>query len=117
MLAIAKSLNLRQSYVAARLDYANIVADAGKIVGWERAVAMARWRESSGFAHGRQWAAVRLCAPQSAQRIRGGVIVAVGLAEEHHRKVAALATALLERALTDWAKAAAPEGPSPPSAV
>jgi hypothetical protein len=109
IVAVAKSLDLRPTQVSTRLSYADIVADAGEVVGWKRGIATARWRESSGFAHGRYWPLMRLGRPQAAERIRGGFTAALGLGEEHHREVAALATALLERALTDWAKAAAPE--------
>ena len=108
IVAVAKSLNLRETQVVGPLNYADVVAHAGEVIGLERALARARWRESSGFAHGRFWPWMRLGSPHSAEVIRGGYAVAVGLAEEHHREVAALATDLLERALMDWAKAAAP---------
>jgi hypothetical protein len=108
IVAVAKSLDLRETQVVGPLNYADVVSHAGEAIGLKRALARARWRESSGFAHGRYWPLMRLGIPQSAERIRGGFTAALGLSEEHHRKVAELATALLARALMDYATAAAP---------
>ena len=107
VITVARSLGLRGNQVAPRLGYADIVAHAGEAVGWKRGVAAGRWRESSGFAHGRYWPLMHLSHPMSAERIRGGFTVALTLGEEHHQELARLAAALLERAITDYAKAAA----------
>jgi hypothetical protein len=44
MLAIGKSLGLRGQAISTRLNYADVVEEAGEIVGWTRAAATARWR-------------------------------------------------------------------------
>lgn len=107
MVEIAKSLGLRPNQVSAQLNYGDVVAEAGEVVGWDRKLARARWRESSGFAHGRTWPLLRLSEFEAAERIRGGVALTVTLAEDHHRELARLATDLVERAIDDYARAAA----------
>jgi len=87
----AKTLGLRPNQVAARFLYSGIVAEAGEIVGWSRTEARARWREASAFAHGRTWPSLQLSELELAERIRGGYMVTLTLAEAHHEKLAPLA--------------------------
>jgi hypothetical protein len=107
---LATSLRLRENQVSAKFNYGDTVADAATVIGWNRKTALARWREGSGFAHGRYWPVLHLTTPESAERMRGGCGMALAFAEDHHQELARLATGLLERAVDDYAVSAAPEG-------
>jgi hypothetical protein len=107
LMEIGQELDLRATQISPRLSYADVVAEAGRLAAWKREVARARWRESSGFAHGRTWPVLQLSKPNAAELIRGGYSFAVTLAENRHRELAKLATALFLRALDDYADAAA----------
>ncbi|MFG1946144.1 hypothetical protein [Nonomuraea sp. NPDC048826] len=105
---IAKRLGLRPQQVVQDLHYSTTVRDAGQAVGLSGTEALVRWRECSGFAHGRTWASVKLSQPVSATRLRDrdGVMVALTLSETDLERVASLATILLNKALSDYAEAA-----------
>ncbi|SFK92947.1 hypothetical protein SAMN05216275_14183 [Streptosporangium canum] len=103
---IAKELGLRMQQVTERFRYSHTVRAAGTAVNMPEA--LARWQECSGFAHGRTWAAVRFSQPVSAARMRDPDSVMLGLAlnETLLEQAADLATALLNKALGDYADAA-----------
>ncbi|MCP2350602.1 hypothetical protein [Nonomuraea roseoviolacea] len=105
---IVQRLGLRPQQVAQKLYYSHTVRDAGEAAGMPGAAARARWRECSGFAHGRNWSSMRLSQPIAATRLRDrdGAMVALTLNETHLEGVADLATTLLNKALSDYADAA-----------
>lgn len=105
---LATSLILRPQQVAATLRYSTTVRDAGTAIGMSGAEALARWRECSGFAHGRTWPKMKLSQPVSAARMRdpNWVMLALTLDETYLKPVADLATQLLNKALSDYAEAA-----------
>jgi hypothetical protein len=105
---IANRLGLRAQQVSEKLYYSHTVRDAGQAAGMSGREALARWRECSGFAHGRTWSSMRLSQPLAATRLRDrdGVMVALALNEKYLEGVAGLATTLLNRALSDYADAA-----------
>ena len=102
---MAKATGLRIVQVVARFAHGEVVADAGKVTGWPRKEAFARWRECSGFAHGRFWPQLSLSEPDRARRSRGGYTLRMTMAEDDHRKAAELAHALLRRAVDAYAAA------------
>jgi len=105
---LARSLGLKESSVAVRVNYAEVIGKAGASVGHATGEARARWRECSGFAHGRTWPLLRRSTPEAAEPAPGGYTLAVTFAEEYHRAAARLTTDLLAAALDTFAAAAAP---------
>lgn len=109
IIKLAGSLGLREKQVAASFNLGDTVADAGTLIGWDRKTAFARWREGSAFAHGRFWPLMRLTTPDGGEQIPGGLGMVLGFDESRHWELARLATGLLERAVDDYAAAAAPK--------
>lgn len=109
VLALATGLGIRPTQVTTQLNYADAVADAGAVIGWSRTEARARWREASGFAHGRTWPLLTLANPSDAQVIRGGVGVHLTLDENRLRPLAELTHDLLHWALVRYSELARPE--------
>jgi hypothetical protein len=107
VVSIAQQLGLRANVVNGPFNHADCVMAAGETVGWSRAQARGLWRECSGFAHGSHWPALGRSTPVSAERTRDGYYVGMTLAEDHHRKVAELTHAVLDRAVADYARASA----------
>ncbi|TMR97556.1 hypothetical protein [Nonomuraea basaltis] len=106
----ANSMGLRGDQVATKLYYSGLIERAAEIIGLDTKSIRAHWRASSGFAHGRSWASIRLSSPSSARRMRDGYEFSMTLNEDEHRKLAEATTAFLTRALDDYAKAAQEAG-------
>lgn len=88
-------------------NYADAVSDAGKSVGYKEEFARARWREASGFAHGRTWASLNLSQPRDdATLIKGGVRFTIEFKEESHKPVAELTTRVFGKALIMYSELA-----------
>ncbi|MEU7832868.1 hypothetical protein [Nonomuraea sp. NPDC049129] len=109
LITIANNLGLRPQALNTKFTYSDAVAYAAEAVSMPRGTGRARWRETSAFAHGRTWPLLRLSEPESAERIRGGYILTLTLSENDLKPAAEFATALLERALMDYAAAAGGE--------
>lgn len=111
---LAKQLGIKPTTVATSLSHADTVAAAGAAAGWSRHDARARWREASGFAHGRFWPMLKLTTPRGAEPIPGGFGVAfVG---DHTRlaELARLTHDVLDTGLRRYAeRAAAPATEAP----
>jgi hypothetical protein len=106
--SLATGFGLKATQVTTALNYADAVGDAGLAVGHTRLDARARWREASGFAHGKFWPQLMLTSPRDAEVIPGGLGMALTLHEERLRPVAELTHDILEGALTRYAELSAP---------
>lgn len=113
VVVLAKRLGIKPTQVTTSLSYADTVSAAADVVGWDRKEARARWRESSGFAHGRTWPQLSLTSPRDAEQIRGGYGVALTLDEARLEPLARLTHDLLNGALLRYAElSAAPSEPA-----
>jgi hypothetical protein len=103
-LAKDKTLGLRSQQISQQLSLSDTVADAGKYAGWKREEARARWREASGFAHGRTWPLLSLTSPVGAEVIRGGVGLALTVDEKRLGELARLTTDIWQAAIDEYGK-------------
>jgi hypothetical protein len=108
---IADGLGIKPvSRVTARMKYGESVAAAAEVSGWGRHQARARWREASGFAHGRTWPMLRLTSPTNAEVIRGGYGLTLALDEQRLSELARLSLDVLGTAI-DWYGRLSNDGP------
>ena len=106
VLSMSKGLGIVGTKVSAKLIYSDVVAEAGRVVGWPREEARARWREASAFAHGRTWPLLALTSPRDAQLIEGGIGIHLALNEQQLQPLTLLAHDLFEGALVRYAELA-----------
>jgi hypothetical protein len=88
--------------VTHKLNHADNICAAAKVVGWRPQLARARWREASGFAHGYLWASMHRADLAAAGHIPGGVSVKVTMGREHLAELARLVTDVVNRAFDDY---------------
>jgi hypothetical protein len=105
--AVAKALGIEESAVTSNLNQVDIVGDSAILAGLERKPAIARWRECSGFAHGRLWPQPAPSQATGAAPIVGGAELRVQLNESHYLLAADLASRLLHHGIDLYAERSA----------
>jgi len=107
---IAVDLGLRPAQINTRFNYSDVVEAAGRTIGLAPGIARARWREASGFAHGRVWPMLRLTTPEGAERSGDGAVnLALTFDENRLRDAAGLVMKVLNEAVLRYAEAARTE--------
>jgi hypothetical protein len=112
VLKVSRRLGIPDTQITTPLNYCQAVEHAGKAVGRKAQVARARWREASGFAHGRFWTMMRLSELRPTTATVDDVTMQSTLDENRLNELAVLTTQIVHGCMDRWSELA-DDGPDP----